>query len=253
MLQNRSRIISMDVSVTNLDQAVLYVMEKAFERIGAYVCVSNVHMCMETFDSKDFKDIVNSADLIVPDGRPIYWAQRLLGKKSASQVRGQDLMSELCNKSVDKGLKIGLYGGSDIDVLSKVKSKLTEEYPGIQIVYSYSPPFRPLTSAESQRIVNDLNEAEVDILFVGIGCPKQERWMAEKKIDVHCVMLGVGAAFDFISGKKNHAPRFMQYLGLEWLFRLVCEPKRLFKRYLIQNPRFIYHFCRQWLFRKEYS
>lgn len=252
MLQRRSRIISMEVTVTNLDHSVQYVLNRAAEREGAYVCVSNVHMCMETFDSPDFERVVNGADLVVPDGRPIYWAQKLLGEKSASQVRGQDLMNELCNKSAQGSLKVGLYGGSDMAVLDEVRNKLGEEFPNIKIVFSYCPPFRPLTDTESNHVVGQLNESGVDILFVGIGCPKQERWMAEKKSEVNCVMLGVGAAFDFISGEKKHAPRLMQRLGLEWLFRLLSEPKRLWKRYLRQNPRFIYYFAKQALFNKLY-
>jgi len=214
-------------------------------KLGGYVCVSNVHMCMETYDSLEFRKIVNNADLVIPDGRPIFWAQKLLGYKDAQQVRGQDIMNALCEESNQGELKIGLYGGSSNDVLNQVIRSLTKTYPNISIVYSYSPPFRALTVAEDIQIIKDINSAKVDVLFVGIGCPKQERWMAEHKESLNCVMLGVGAAFDFICGSKKHAPRWMQKVGLEWLFRLVSEPKRLWKRYLKQNPRFIYHFSIQ--------
>jgi len=208
---------------------------------------------METFDSKEFRTVVNAADLVVPDGRPVFWAQRLLGAGAAKQVRGQDVMNALCEKSAEQRLKVGLYGGSSDQILEQVKQKLGETFPGIAITYAYSPPFRILTDAEDQQVINDINAAGVDILFVGIGCPKQERWMAQHLSSLHCVMLGVGAAYDFIAGSKKHAPRWMQSVGLEWVFRLLSEPTRLWQRYLKQNPRFIYHFVSQWLFGKRYT
>lgn len=250
---DRKRVITMDVDVTYRDKAVARVIELSSAGQGAYVCVSNVHMCMETFDCSDFRTVVNQADLVIPDGRPIFGAQRLLGASNAEQVRGQDIMNALCSSSASDGLRIGLYGGSSGQVLDKVVSVLSQQYPGICITYQYSPPFRELTEQEDQDVVAQINDAEVDVLFVGIGCPKQERWMAEHKDQVNCVMLGVGAAYDFIAGSKKHAPKWMQKCGLEWFFRLCSEPKRLWKRYLKQNPRFIYYFLQQWLFGKEFK
>jgi N-acetylglucosaminyldiphosphoundecaprenol N-acetyl-beta-D-mannosaminyltransferase len=249
----RCTVLTMDVDVTDLTKAVTRIENLVSLDQGAYVCVSNVHMCMETFDSEEFRDLVRSADLVVPDGRPVFWAQRLLGAGAAKQVRGQDIMNSLCEKSAARGLKIGLYGGSSDQVLNQVKQQLKETFPGIKIAYSYSPPFRLLTDAEDEQVVNDINAAAVDILFVGIGCPKQERWMAEHLASLQCVMLGVGAAYDFISGSKKHAPRWMQTVGMEWVFRLLSEPTRLWQRYLKQNPRFIYHFVWQWLLGKTHS
>ena len=240
-------VITMDTNITNIERSLQKIEFLKSKEEGAYVCVSNVHMCMETFDSPEFRKVVNDADLVIPDGRPIFWAQKLLGHKNAQQVRGQDIMNALCDLS-DKGdLKIGLYGGSSDEVLQKVIKVLTINYPNIAIDYSFSPPFRELTEEEDQQVIQKINESGVDVLFVGIGCPKQERWMAEHKASLNCVMLGVGAAYDFICGSKKHAPRWMQKSGLEWLFRLLCEPKRLWKRYLKQNPRFIYHFSAQLL------
>lgn len=208
---------------------------------------------MEVFDSFDFLHVVNEADLVVADGRPIFWAQRLLGHKHSCQVRGQDLMNSLCAASGSKQLNIGLYGGSSTDILLQVVEKLKSQFYDIQIVYQYSPPFRDLTEEEDKAVVSAINDSDVNILFVGIGCPKQERWMAEHKHKLNCVMLGVGAAYDFIAGSKKHAPRWMQKIGLEWLFRLISEPKRLWKRYLKQNPRFIYYFLQQWLLKKDFT
>lgn len=247
-----STVLSMKVNVINKDKTVEQVIDWMPEKRSKYICVSNVHMCMETFDSEEFRNVVNNADLVIPDGRPILWAQKLLGFKDAEQVRGQDITEALCRVSNESELKIGLYGGASEVVLQKVITSLCATYPNIKIVYSYSPPFRPLTTEESNDIANNINNAGVDVLFVGIGCPKQEIWMATHKGKVNAVMLGVGAVFDFISGEKKHAPRWMQKLGLEWLFRLVSEPKRLWKRYFKQNPRFIWYLTRQVIFNRSY-
>lgn len=244
-MQKSSTIISMDVDVINLQNSLTKVGRLAASERGAYVCVSNVHMCMEVFDSANFKSVVNGADLVIPDGRPISWAQKLLGHTQAEQVRGQDIMNSLCASSGRKQLNIGLYGGSSIQLLDTVVHNLKTSYPDINITFTYSPPFRSLTVEEDHRVIQQINDLGVHILFVGIGCPKQERWMADHKDKLSCVMLGVGAAYDFIAGSKRHAPRWMQKMGLEWLFRLFSEPKRLWKRYLRQNPRFIYYFSKQ--------
>ena len=244
-MKYHSTVISMDVDVTNLSNGLASVEELANQNVGSYVCVSNVHMCMEVFDSSHFESVVNGADLVIPDGRPLSWAQKLLGHKNAEQVRGQDIMNAICEQSGIKKLNLGLYGGSSDELLGQVITKLKASYPDINISFSYSPPFRPLTDEEDNDIVEQINDSGVNVLFVGIGCPKQEIWMAEHKEQLNCVMLGVGAAYDFIAGSKKHAPRWMQKIGLEWLFRLCSEPKRLWKRYLQQNPRFIYYFTKQ--------
>ncbi len=249
----RTRIITMGVDVTALKPAVEQVLNRVSLKRGAYVCVSNVHMCMEAFDSRSFSDVVNSADLVIADGKPLSIAQKLLGHKNAEQVRGQDIMNALCQMSGEKSLNIGFYGGSSDTILDLVTSNLLVQYPDIQISYAFSPPFRALSDAEDEDVISTINAAKVDILFVGIGCPKQEIWMAEHKEKLDCVMLGVGAAFDFIAGNKKHAPRWMQNIGMEWLFRLSSEPERLWKRYLKQNPRFVWYFIQQWLLKKKFT
>jgi N-acetylglucosaminyldiphosphoundecaprenol N-acetyl-beta-D-mannosaminyltransferase len=247
------KIINMDVDVINLKGALEQVLTLSKLEQGAYVCVSNVHMCIEVFDSKEFASVVNSADLVIPDGKPLSWAQKLLGHKYAEQVRGQDIMNALCAASGEKSLNIGFYGGSSDNLLDKVKDNLLASYPDINITYAYSPPFRPLTEAEDNEVVTVINDADVNILFVGIGCPKQERWMAAHKDKLNCVMLGVGAAYDFIAGEKKHAPRWVQKIGMEWLFRLCSEPKRLWRRYFSTNPRFIWYFGKQLMKSKLYK
>jgi len=242
----------MQVDVTSLDNSISMVKNwnDSTQNEGRYICVSNVHMCMETFDNKDFKLVVNNADLVIPDGKPLFWAQKLLGQKNAQQVRGTDIMLRLCEYAEKHRVSIGFYGGTT-ELLYKLKNTLVNKFPNIDIACQIAPPFRPLTEEEDKSFTQQINESKVRILFVGIGCPKQERWMAEHRSQLSCTMLGVGAAFDFITGRKKEAPRWMQNLGLEWLFRLLCEPKRLWKRYIILNPRFIWHFSKQWIQHKR--
>jgi len=247
-----AKVLRMRVDVGSKEKTVDQIVSITNQRKGGYVCVSNVHMCMEVFDCLKFQKVVNNADLVVADGRPIYWAQKLLGAGDASQVRGQDLMESICRLAAEGQLKIGLYGGDSVETLEKAESQLRISHPGIGLAFSYSPPFRKLTESEDLEIVSSINNSGIDVLFVGIGCPKQEKWMAQHRQTVNCVMIGVGAALDFIAGTKSHAPRWMQNLGIEWLFRLGSEPRRLAGRYLKQNPRFIYHFTRQWLFGKDH-
>jgi len=242
----------MKVNVIALSSALEQVNGMARDGFGAYVCVSNVHMCMETFDSVDFCKVVNEADLVIPDGKPLSIAQKLLGHKNAEQVRGQDIMNALCAVSGEKSLHIGFYGGSSEAILDLVEANLLDQYPDIKISYAFSPPFRALSEQEDAEVVEQINRANVDVLFVGIGCPKQEIWMAGHKNKLSCVMLGVGAAFDFIAGSKKNAPRWMQDMGLEWWYRLCSEPRRLWKRYLKQNPRFVWYFLQQWLFKRKF-
>lgn len=239
-------VLLMKVNVTNLQNVVKLVVGWSQVKMGRYICVSNVHMCMETKDSDEFRRVVNSADLVVADGKPIQVAQKLLGFRNAQQVRGMDLTNALCQEAAQKNINVGFYGGMP-DVLMDMQQMLQKKYPSLQITYSYSPPFRALDEFEKQSICHDIITSKTSVLFVGLGCPKQEHWMAEHKDKLPCVMLGVGAAFDFIAGQKQHAPRWMQRLALEWLFRLLSEPKRLWKRYLIQNPRFMFYFFLQYV------
>jgi N-acetylglucosaminyldiphosphoundecaprenol N-acetyl-beta-D-mannosaminyltransferase len=193
----------------------------------------------------DFQSIVNNADFVIPDGKPLSWAQNLLGHTGSEQVRGQDIMNGICAASGEQLVNIGLYGGSSAALLAVVNDVLLTSHPNIKITYTFSPPFRPLTEVEDEGVVAAINQAKVNVLFVGMGCPKQERWMAAHKDKLSCVMLGVGAAYDFIAGSKKEAPRWIQRIGMEWLFRLYCEPKRLWRRYLYTNPLFIWHFGKQ--------
>jgi N-acetylglucosaminyldiphosphoundecaprenol N-acetyl-beta-D-mannosaminyltransferase len=203
-------------------------------------------MVMETFDSEPFRQVVNGADLVTPDGRPLVWALRSLGVRGASQVRGTDLTTHVVERAVRENVPIGLYGGTP-QLLDSFVDELERRYPGVRVVCRIAPPFRPLTPEEDDAATREILSSGARIVFVGIGCPKQENWMAEHKGRIPAVMLGVGAAFDFHTGRVRQAPRWMQVSGLEWIFRLMMDPRRLWKRYAKHNPRFVGLFLLQLL------
>ena len=236
MYARTKTILKIKVAVTSYDDAARRVIKATGESVGKYVCVSNVHMCMEAFDCDRFSQIINGANLVVPDGIPLVWALKMLGEKEASQVRGSDLMMRLCEESQARNIPIGLYGGSP-ESLVDLRAFLLSKFPHLKIPFYSSPPFRKLSQKEKDNYVNEINASGAKILFVGIGCPKQEKWMAEHRPKFSCIMLGVGAAFDFLSGRKKNAPRWIQKCGLEWTFRLVNDPKRLWWRYLKQDRK----------------
>jgi N-acetylglucosaminyldiphosphoundecaprenol N-acetyl-beta-D-mannosaminyltransferase len=231
-------VLGMRVDATSYEDASRRVVRWAREGRAAYVCVASVHMVMEAFDSLAFQRVVNGADLVTPDGRPLVWALKGLKAKGASQVRGTDLTTHVVDRAAREGVPIGLYGGTP-ELLESFVRVLEARFPGVRVVSRIAPPFRPLTSDEDEAITQQIIASEARILFVGIGCPKQEKWMAAHKERVPAVMLGVGAAFDFHTGRIRQAPRWMQAGGLEWVFRLAMDPRRLWKRYAKHNPRFV--------------
>jgi N-acetylglucosaminyldiphosphoundecaprenol N-acetyl-beta-D-mannosaminyltransferase len=217
---------------------------------GGYVCVATVHMVMEAHDDPEFATRVNAADLVVPDGMPLVWMQKLQGAKEASRVRGNDLTINLCRYAEGAGRSVGFYGGRQ-EVLDAIKVRAARDFPKLNIAYAYAPPFRELSEEEDVGVVAGIKEAAPDILFVGLGCPKQENWMAAHRGEVKAVMVGVGAAFDFYAGNLREAPKWLSNIGLEWLFRLAMEPRRLWRRYLVLNPRFIWLAVKQLIGRKN--
>ena len=245
-------VLAMRVDATSHEDASRRVVRWAQEGPSAYVCVASVHMVMEAFDSEPFQRVVNGSDLVTPDGRPLVWALRSLGVRDASQVRGTDLTSHVAERAAREGVPIGLYGGTP-ELLDQFVRVLKVRYPEIRIACRIAPPFRPLTPEEDEAVVQDIVSSGARILFVGIGCPKQENWMAAHKGRIPAVMLGVGAAFDFHTGRIRQAPRWMQAAGLEWVFRLIMDPRRLWKRYAKHNPRFLVLFLWQLLGRRNRS
>jgi N-acetylglucosaminyldiphosphoundecaprenol N-acetyl-beta-D-mannosaminyltransferase len=207
---------------------------------------------MESKRDKQLRRIHNDAGLVTPDGMPLVWLSRLHGHDHAERVYGPDLMLALCEHSLSKGYKHYFYGGGE-GVHERLAKNLQQRFPGLRVVGGYSPPFRSLTREEDEQVAQSINAADPDIVWIGLSTPKQERWMAEHVGRLTApVLIGVGAAFDFHSGLKKQAPRWMQRGGLEWLFRLATEPGRLWRRYLVNNPLFVLLVLQQALGLKRY-
>jgi N-acetylglucosaminyldiphosphoundecaprenol N-acetyl-beta-D-mannosaminyltransferase len=238
------------VDATSYRHATDQILDWAAAGESRYVCVATVNNLIEGVDDPRYNALMEAADLVTPDGMPLVWGLRLLGVPDASRVYGPDLTPLVCEAAARRGIPVGFYGGQD-DVLDDLAAALTARYPGLRIAYRWSPPFRPLTAEEEAQVTDELVRSGTRVLFVGLGTPKQERWMADHK-GLPMVMLGVGAAFDFLSGRKRQAPSALQRLGLEWLYRLVHEPRRLWKRYLYRNPRFVALFAAQLLRQRQW-
>jgi len=249
-LRERFRVVSLDVDRLTHQASVDRVLRLARFKGGGYVCFATVHMVMEALDSPEFAATVNAAEIVVPDGMPMVWMQRLQSAKDPQRIRANDLMMMLMQAAEKENLKVGFYGGTR-EVIDAIVARARKEHPGLNIAYAYSPPFRELTPEEDAEFVDQISTSGTQILFVGLGCPKQEVWMAQHSGRVHCAMLGVGASFDFYAGKIKESPAWLGRLGLEWLYRLSREPKRLWRRYLILNPRFIWQAGRQLLNRNR--
>ena len=239
-------VLGQRLDATSYTDATERVLEWAKQGESKYVCVTNVHVVMEGWDSAEFREVINSGDLITADGVPLVWALRLLGVKSAQRVYGPDLTWQVCEAAQRVGVSIALYGGTP-ESLKVFVEVLEARFPNLEVGCAISPPFRPLTEEEDAVDTKQLAESGAQILFVGIGCPKQELWMSKHKGRLNMPMLGVGAAFDFHAGCVRQAPGWMQQVGLEWFFRFLMEPKRLWKRYAWHNPRFVLFFGLQYL------
>ena len=218
----------------------------ASERRG-YVCVAAVHTVMACREDPELRAAVLGADFTVPDGQPLVWALNALGHGVQDRVYGPELMDRACARAARSGARMYLYGGRNHGALAELARRLRLRHPGLKIVGGHCPPFRPLTDAEENAVAADINRSGADVVWVGIGVPKQEKWMARMRDRLDApVLIGVGAAFDFHAGLVPQAPDALQRLGLEWAFRLVQEPRRLWRRYLRYNPRFVLGFLRQY-------
>lgn len=235
----RANVLGVGISAINMDIALEQIEGWIARREQRYVCVATVHGVMECQRDPMLRQVFNNSGLTTPDGMPLVWLSRLSGFRQTRRVYGPDLMLALCRRSVERGYGHFLYGGAE-GVAETLANRLGQRFPGLRFVGTYTPPFRPLTPAEDAEVVERINRAAPDIVWVGISAPKQDRWMAEHVGRLTApVLIGVGAAFDFHSGRKRQAPRWMQGAGLEWLFRLSQEPRRLWRRYLVYNPMFV--------------
>ena len=249
----RSNILGVGVSAINMTIALANIEAWIAARQRRYVCITTVHNVMESQRDPALRRIHNAAGMVTPDGMPLVWLLWAGGHRSADRVYGPDLMLALLGRSVDRGYRHFLYGSSEA-TLARLKANLHARFPGLDIVGAYSPPFRPLTADEDAAVVEMINAARPDVVWVGLGAPKQERWMAEHRDQLQApVLIGVGAAFDFHAGAVRQAPRFIQRSGVEWLFRLAMEPRRLWRRYLRDNPAFLWCISGQKLGLRRYS
>lgn len=230
-------ILGAPVCPIALPAAARRIISWSLETRSRYVCVANAHTLIEAHDNPRFLEVLDQADLVVPDGMPLVWLLRVRGRNQPHRVYGPKLMDHLMRLAAKEGIPIGFYG-SKPEVLCRLVARSARRHPDLRVVYQMSPPFREMRPEEDAEVCAEIRAAGVKLLFLGLGCPKQEQWMAAHSRRLTATMVGVGAAFDFIAGTKPQAPRWMQASGLEWLFRLVHEPRRLWRRYIVQGPRF---------------
>ncbi len=249
----RVNVLGVGLSVINLNSALAAISNALAKKNKGYVCVTGVHGVMESQGDPALRGILNHAFLNTPDGMPMVWAGKLRGFREMDRVYGPDLMHLVCDWSRQKNYTHFLYGGAD-GVAPELRRRLEEKFPGLNITGTYTPPFRALTAGEEAELIRTVGALKPDILWVGLSTPKQERFMAQYGPKLAAtLMFGVGAAFDFHAGRVRQAPRWMQRSGLEWLFRLGCEPKRLWKRYLKNNPVFAWRIFWQFTGLKKYD
>jgi N-acetylglucosaminyldiphosphoundecaprenol N-acetyl-beta-D-mannosaminyltransferase len=242
-LASRS-ILGMRVDATSYADATERIVGWAARGESRTVCVAAVNNVMQARDDPAFAEVMDGADLVTPDGMPLVWGLRQLGVPAATRVYGPDLTPRILAEAQARAIPVGFLGGTPT-VLDALLAEVRRRWPDLDVAYAWSPPFTAPSDAPDAEVVSAIERSDARILFVGLGCPKQERWMAAHRGRVGAVMVGVGAAFDFLAGVKRQAPRWMMRLGLEWLFRLVTEPRRLARRYLGQNPRFALLFAAQ--------
>jgi N-acetylglucosaminyldiphosphoundecaprenol N-acetyl-beta-D-mannosaminyltransferase len=242
-------VLGVNVSASSYGELVRRCTDWARNRESRTVLFVGMHGLMEAHDDPEFRAAMNTADLANPDGMPVVWALRSLGSTHANRVYGPDATLELLRAAEDSSIPVGFYGG-DEPTLAKLVMQVERRYPTIQIAWKMSPPFRALTPEEDEAIIREITDSGVRWLFVGLGCPKQEKWVLAHKGRILAVMLAVGAAFDFLAGTKPQAPRWMMHCGLEWAFRLASEPRRLAGRYVKNIPKFMVLLGRQMLTRR---
>lgn len=235
-----AHILGMRVDRVAPGHAVAQIVDAAKANKPGYCCITNVHQCILTYDDPDFRAVVNGAELALPDSTILRHAVALrYGLRAPPVLRGAELMTQLCAAAERKQVRVALVGGRDETVLARLVANLRERFPRLEIALAYSPPFELATPQEVEKLAGQLRRSGAQLIFVGLGCPKQERWMAQFKPRLSAMMIGVGAAFDFNAGVVKPSPVWVHKVGLEWLYRLASEPRRLWRRYLTTSPRFI--------------
>jgi N-acetylglucosaminyldiphosphoundecaprenol N-acetyl-beta-D-mannosaminyltransferase len=234
----RCAVLGMPVDELDYDAVLEQVRRWTTLQASRYMCISNVHMVMESYDDEALRATINGADLVAADGVPVIWTSRWLGLRKQSRVFGPELTIRLCDMAAREGIPVGFYGSTP-EVAYDLRRRAMERFSTLQISFCYSPPFRALTDAEDASICDAINRSGVRILFVGLGCPKQERWMGEHRSRITATMIGVGWAFEILAGRSKAAPTWIQKIGMEWFYRLAHNPRKLWRRHLKHNPRFV--------------
>lgn len=233
-------ILGVNIAAINMEWLVEYLDKNLSDIKGDYICVSNVHTTVTSYEDASYCAVQNGGLMAIPDGGPLSTVGRRRGCKNMARTTGPSLMGEIFKISAKKGYRHYFYGSKQ-ETLELLEKKLKEHYPGIKIAGMYSPPFRPLTEEEDKAVIERINEANPDFVWIGLGAPKQEKWMAAHQGKIDGLMLGVGAGFDYYAENIKRAPMWMQKHNLEWVYRLVQDPKRLFKRYWSTNTKFIWN------------
>jgi len=238
------RVLKASIDVISWSQALQTMQDWASRRESRYICICNVHSVVTATRDAEFERVINEADLATPDGAPIAWMLRRSGFLHQQRINGPDLMLKYCEQAALRGESVFLYGGTP-ETLQLLQSALRERFSSLKIAGAISPPFRPLTPAEDDEVIATINASKAGTVWVSLGCPKQEKWMAAHRHRIQAVMIGVGAAFDYHAGTIKRAPLWMQNHGLEWLHRMASEPSRLSWRYLQTNSIFLFNVLRQ--------
>lgn len=237
-MMNRKMVLRSSISVGSKQEFIDEILSLAKYKVGSYVCFANVHMVMESYNNPAFQEVVNHSNIVAPDGKPISLFIRAFNHLIQDRICGMDLLPELLKRADSAGKSVYFYGGT-IKVLEEIVQKVHKEFPSLQISGSYSPPFRNLSKQEEDEIVTKIKSTSPDLVFVSLGCPKQEKWMAVHKDKLGACLLGVGQAFSTYAGVEKRLPVWMRNFSLEWIYRLYLEPKRLWKRYLFTNSHFL--------------
>jgi N-acetylglucosaminyldiphosphoundecaprenol N-acetyl-beta-D-mannosaminyltransferase len=243
----RAEILGIPLAISDYDEVVQWMTSMVNDGARGYLTAAAVNLVMSAREDREVLEAVLGATLAVPDGMPLVWALRALGHNSATRIYGPDLMAAFCARAAIDGTSMYLYGGRTPEALALLERRLLDRYPGLRIAGGFSPPFRALSEEERSAVITAIDASGARVVWVGIGQPKQERWMAEMRPHLEAPLLvGVGAAFDFHAGLISQAPAWMQRRGLEWLYRLSREPRRLWRRYARYNPLFVLGFARQY-------
>jgi N-acetylglucosaminyldiphosphoundecaprenol N-acetyl-beta-D-mannosaminyltransferase len=244
--QIRIHVIGSPVTAAPFDRQIEMMLEWASNRTSKVVCVANVHMLTEAYWHPEFHAVLSRADLVTPDGMPLVWMMNLMGAQDQNRVAGLDIMLSLCQQAPQRHIKV-FFLGSEASILQQMRKRLEHDFPALEIAGMEPLPFRPLTRAEDTAIIQKIHDSGAGIVLVALGCPKQEYWMERHKNKIHAVMIGVGGVFPVYAGVHKRAPAWMRKLGLEWLYRLVQEPRRLWKRYSTTIPIFVWLALKQLL------